>query len=96
MLIEAAVEEALPALDRPYDAAILDPPRSGCEPAAIEAISRQRPSRIVYVSCDPASLARDVARLTVQGYRLESAQIVDMFPQTYHIETVALLRRTGR
>ncbi|MBC7256086.1 MAG: class I SAM-dependent RNA methyltransferase [Chloroflexi bacterium] len=95
MLIEATVEEALPALDRPYDAAILDPPRSGCEPAVIEAISRQRPSRIVYVSCDPASLARDVARLTAQGYRLESAQIVDMFPQTYHIETVALLHRTG-
>lgn len=96
MLIEANVEEALPALERPYDAVILDPPRGGCEPAVIDALIRQKPQRIVYVSCDPAPLARDVARFTTCGYRLECVQPIDMFPQTYHIECVAWLSRVGK
>ncbi len=92
-LHEGAVEEVLPSLATPYQVAILDPPRGGCAPEALRALAQARPERIVYVSCDPATLARDVATLVRAGYELASVQPIDMFPQTYHIETVALLRR---
>lgn len=72
------------------DAIILDPPRSGCHPALLAEIARRGIERIVYVSCDPSTLARDVKLLSGR-YRLTSARVVDMFPQTYHIETVAVL-----
>lgn len=73
------------------DAIILDPPRTGCTPDAIEALADCGARRIVYVSCDPATLARDIARFREHGYALVEVQPVDMFPQTYHIECVALL-----
>lgn len=91
--IEGAVEEALPELDLHCDAAVLDPPRAGCAPEALRAPAQAGPSRIVYVSCDPATLARDVALLAAQSYALVEAQPIDLFPQTYHIETVAWLVR---
>ncbi|HSS95258.1 MAG TPA: class I SAM-dependent RNA methyltransferase [Candidatus Dormibacteraeota bacterium] len=74
--------------------AILDPPRAGCEPAAIAEILRLGPERLVYISCEPSTHARDLIALVRGGYRVRRATIVDMFPQTYHIESVALLQRS--
>jgi len=76
-----------------YQAAILDPPRAGCEPAAIGELIRLGVDRLVYVSCEPSTHARDLIALVRGGYRVRRAAIVDMFPQTYHIESVALLKR---
>ena len=82
------------------DVALIDPPRAGCHPRALQALQTLGPRVICYVSCDPSTLARDIAALCTPGggnrYRLVAAQPVDMFPQTYHIETVALLVRVGR
>jgi 23S rRNA (uracil1939-C5)-methyltransferase len=76
-----------------YQAAILDPPRAGCEPAALGELIRLGVDRLVYVSCEPSTHARDLIALVRGGYRVRRAAIVDMFPQTYHIESVALLER---
>jgi 23S rRNA (uracil1939-C5)-methyltransferase len=78
------------------DVALVDPPRAGCHPKALQALQTMAPRAICYVSCDPSTLARDIATLCSGGrYRLVSAQPVDMFPQTYHIESVALLVRVS-
>ncbi len=78
------------------DIALVDPPRAGCHPKALQALQTLGPRNICYVSCDPSTLARDIATLCANGrYRLVAAQPVDMFPQTYHIECVALLARVG-
>jgi len=76
-----------------HEAAILDPPRAGCEPAALAELIRLGLDRLVYVSCEPSTHARDLVALVRGGYRVRRAAIVDMFPQTYHIESVALLER---
>ncbi|HZQ10085.1 MAG TPA: class I SAM-dependent RNA methyltransferase [Anaerolineae bacterium] len=83
------VEHVLPKLESSIDLAIVDPPRAGMERNALDALAAKKPRKIAYVSCDPATLARDTSRLLEQGYLLESVQPVDMFPQTYHIECVA-------
>ena len=76
------------------DAVVLDPPRKGCEKVLLDAILSVAPARIVYVSCDPATLARDLKILCAGGaYALESVQPVDMFPMTMHVETVCLLSK---
>lgn len=89
-ILSGLVETVLPHLETPFEAAIVDPPRAGLARTALEALIQHRPARLVYVSCDPATLARDARLLTEAGYRLVEVQPVDMFPQTYHIETVAL------
>lgn len=90
-LIEGQVEDVLPDLEELLDAVVLDPPRTGLELAVLDALVAKHPGRIVYVSCDPATLARDARRLVDAGYTLEWVQPVDLFPQTFHIESVALL-----
>lgn len=91
--IGGQVEHILPELAK-VDVAILDPPRQGCAREAITHLVRLAPAKIVYISCDPATLARDTKRLREGGYHLVEIQPVDMFPQTYHIEAVALLERS--
>ncbi|EJP6472132.1 23S rRNA (uracil(1939)-C(5))-methyltransferase RlmD [Clostridium botulinum] len=73
------------------DVVVVDPPRKGCEESLLEAIAVTKPKRIVYVSCDPGTLARDLGILTGLGYETKQVQPVDMFPQTAHVETVVLL-----
>lgn len=73
------------------DAIVLDPPRVGCMKEVLEGIAEQRIKKIIYVSCEPSTLARDLKYLKERGYSLLEIQPIDMFPQTYHIETVALL-----
>ena len=73
------------------DLVLLDPPRAGAESAVIKGILDARPSRISYVSCDPATLARDLKKLVAGGFRVESLKGFDMFPQTHHVETIVHL-----
>ena len=90
------VRHVLPELMRQGVSAsvvVADPPRAGFHPKALSALAALAPARVVYVSCNPATLARDVGDLVRQGYRLEWVQPVDMFPQTPHIEAVARLSR---
>ena len=87
------VEQALGRLDGTFDAAVLDPPRRGCHPQALEQLLRLAPTRIVYISCQPATLARDIKLLVAGGYCVVSVQPVDLFPQTAHIESVCVLVR---
>ncbi len=88
---QGTVERVLQSLDARFDLAIVDPPRAGMDRAALAALAARRPRRVAYVSCDPATLARDVARFVERGYRLARVQPVDLFPQTFHIECVAQL-----
>ncbi len=85
-------QRALPDLGH-FDLALVDPPRSGMRPGALAALAGTGARRIVYVSCDPSTLARDCTGLSELGYRLIEATPVDLFPQTYHVETIAVLDR---
>lgn len=87
-------EEVIPELIEKgikADVMVVDPPRKGCEKSLLEAIGKMQPDRIVYVSCDPGTLARDLAILEGEGYRTVEVQPVDMFPQGAHVENVTLL-----
>ena len=90
------VEDAAPLLEGDVDVLVLDPPRAGCAESAIEAMANLKPERVVYISCDPSTLARDVSRFCAAGrYTLVEVAFVDMFPQTYHIEAVVKLERNA-
>ncbi len=78
------------------DVIMLDPPRKGCSPELLDTIEQMNPKRIVYVSCDSATLARDLAILDKKGYKAQEITPVDMFPRTPHVETVVLMSRVER
>ncbi|HWD04841.1 MAG TPA: class I SAM-dependent RNA methyltransferase [Amycolatopsis sp.] len=86
------VEHALAHAPKPVDVVVLDPPRKGAGRAVVEAIAAGQPDRIVYVACDPAALARDLATFAEHGYSLTELRAFDAFPMTHHVECVALLQ----
>lgn len=86
-------EDVLRNLPVKPDVVVLDPPRSGCQPRALESLIEMAPSRVAYVSCDAETLGRDLKILCQGGYRLDEVAPLDMFPQTHHVECVALLSR---
>jgi 23S rRNA (uracil1939-C5)-methyltransferase len=89
-------EEIVPKLlsdDGAPDVVILDPPRKGCDTVCLDTVAKASPKRIVYVSCNPATLARDVKLLTAGGFTVQTVQPVDMFPRCGHVETVCLLSK---
>jgi 23S rRNA (uracil1939-C5)-methyltransferase len=92
-ILPGKVEDLLPALAEQVDGLVIDPPRAGCQRQVLDALASNPVRRIVYVSCDPSTLARDLDILCHEyaTYRLCSVQPLDMFPQTAHIESVALL-----
>ncbi len=94
-LYQGSTDAILPALHLRCDVLLADPPRAGIGVKTLDAIIAAHPSRLVYVSCDPATLARDAARLARNGYNCQSVQPFDMFPQTQHIECVAFFEPAG-
>lgn len=89
-----AVEDVLPKEELPKpDLVVLDPPRKGCAQSLLDTIVTLQPQKVVYVSCDPATLARDLKYLLQKGYEMIKAQPFDLFPQTAHVETVVLLSK---
>ena len=92
-LYEGAVGMALPQALQEPDAILIDPPRAGLSRAALDAVLERSCPRVVYVSCDPATLSRDGKRLMAGGYTLESVTPIDIFPQTFHIETISVWTR---
>jgi len=94
--IEGAAEKVMPKIAErgiKPDVIVVDPPRRGCDEKTLEAIARVSPDRVVYVSCNPATLARDLRYLEDRGYKTEEVQPVDMFPQTHHVECVVKVQR---
>ncbi len=93
---QGAAEQLVPQLYAEgvtADVVVVDPPRKGCDAALLATLAEMQPERLVYVSCNPKTLARDLAWLCEHGFKLEQATPVDMFPHTMHVETVALLTR---
>ena len=92
-LYQAPAEDVLGSLQLHPDVAILDPPRAGLDRDVLDALVRMSPGTIVYVSCDPATMSRDARRLVREGYQLQEIKLFDMFPQTYHLESVGFWQR---
>ncbi len=92
-MLPGLAEKVLPGLERNFETALLDPPRAGCPAPVLEWLSGHVQRQIIYISCDPTTLARDLQKLAQQGWRIDCVQPFDMFPQTYHIETVVSLSR---
>jgi 23S rRNA (uracil1939-C5)-methyltransferase len=92
-VVKSDVTKFLSRWDERPDLVLLDPPRAGADAAALERLASLAPEEIRYVSCDPATLGRDLARLAAAGYAIRSLHLFDMFPQTYHIESLAILGR---
>jgi 23S rRNA (uracil1939-C5)-methyltransferase len=91
----AEVEQFLKRNKERPELAVLDPPRAGLTPESVERLGRLRPERITYVSCEPPTLARDLALFVKAGYECAEVHLFDLFPQTFHMETVVRLRRRG-
>jgi 23S rRNA (uracil1939-C5)-methyltransferase len=94
-VVAGDVAAALATLDEPVQAVIADPPRSGCGSAVMGRLTSLQPERLVYVACDPATLARDAKIFATAGYRLVEVQPLDLFPQTYHVESVGLFAKSS-
>lgn len=92
-LYNGLAEEILPALEMQPAVCLVDPPRAGLALPALDAIARLAPPSLAYISCDPATLARDAKRLLAAGYSLKHVQPFDMFPQTYHIESISFFEK---
>lgn len=92
-LYEAPAEDVLLALDVKPDLILIDPPRTGIARRALDGVLSMKAPVLVYVSCDPATLARDARYLVSKGYRLSSSTLFDLFPQTYHIESITIFTR---
>jgi 23S rRNA (uracil1939-C5)-methyltransferase len=92
-LLEGKAKDAMARIQEPVDLLVLDPPRSGAGAPTVGEIARLGPSRIVYVSCDPATFSRDSRRFAEQGYGLRLVQPLDLFPQTFHVESVAVFEK---
>lgn len=93
--VEQRMEQVLVQAGK-VDVVVIDPPRKGCKVSVLDAISRLKPDRIVYVSCNPTTLARDVKLLMEKGFSLEAVQPIDMFPHTSHVECVVLMSRVDK
>lgn len=91
--VNKLVEKEPPLTVDHADVVFLDPPRAGCQEELLSAVVKAEPDRIVYISCNPATLARDIKYLTERGYEFKEATPVDMFPHTGHVETVCLMSR---
>jgi 23S rRNA (uracil1939-C5)-methyltransferase len=89
-LYEGLAEDVIPHIKLKPDVILVDPPRAGIERHALDAIIKFNPQMIAYVSCDPSTLARDAARLIHGGYQLKDVKPFDLFPQTYHIESISI------
>lgn len=92
-LYEGLAEDVIPYLEAKADIVLVDPPRAGLEKRVIDGILKLNPQLIAYVSCDPSTLARDAARLIHAGYRLKDVMPFDLFPQTFHIESISLFEK---
>ena len=92
-ILSGAVEDHIASLSAPFDGVVVDPPRTGCSEKVLQGIAALSPERIVYVSCNPATLARDGASLHEKGYLPRKITCFDMFPQTSHVETIVLMSR---
>ncbi len=95
-LYQGAAEVILPQLDIKPDLVVIDPPRAGIAPAAMKALMLAKPAQMIYISCDPSTLARDLKTMAASGYSIDSITPVDMFPQTYHIESITNLKRSKK
>ncbi len=92
-IVQGRVDAVLGARDTRFDAILLDPPRAGAGRKTVELISRAASRLVGYVSCDPASFARDLALFSEQGWSMESLRVFDLYPHTHHMESFAVLRR---
>jgi len=92
-LYEGLAEEVIPYLEARPDIVLVDPPRAGLEKRVVDGILKLNPPGIAYVSCDPSTLARDARRLVEGGYKLRQTTPFDLFPQTFHIESISIFEK---
>ena len=90
---QGACEKVIKDIEEEIDTIILDPPRTGCHPDLLEQIAEKNIKQIVYVSCNPSTLARDIRILSERSYQVQWVQPIDMFPRTHHVETICLMSR---